>query len=140
MKILICNGFISKVHLIQVDIFDNKMKFVQLQGLDQMLTAKNEILKVRLSFYLYNNHNTIYLHQLYISLKTSSIEFGQRLATSDKFLLHVNNELPTDWIAIGYNNFFDSPRFITQECDKYSLLSTWSRFYRSHFHSSRDKK
>ncbi|PWA75493.1 neutral/alkaline non-lysosomal ceramidase [Artemisia annua] len=31
----LCNKFISEVHPIQADIFDSKMKFVQLQGHDQ---------------------------------------------------------------------------------------------------------
>lgn len=37
--------FISEIHLIEADILDSKMKFVQLQGRDQMLTTQNEMLK-----------------------------------------------------------------------------------------------
>ena len=70
-KTNICNRFISEVHPIQ-EIFESKMKFVELQGLDQMPTTQNEMLKVMLSFYLYNNHNNIHVHQLYISLFMSS--------------------------------------------------------------------
>ncbi|GJR14355.1 kinesin-like protein KIN-12C [Tanacetum coccineum] len=97
--------FISEIHSIEADILDSKMKFVQLQGRDQMLTAQNEMLKADKTNL---QRRTAELDDMVKKLletqppsqqvnqisKASSSEFGKRLATSDKLLLRVNNELP----------------------------------------------
>ncbi|PWA46552.1 kinesin motor domain-containing protein [Artemisia annua] len=97
--------FLSEIHSIEADILDSKMKFVQLQGRDQMLTAQNEMLKTdktnlqRRAAELDEMVKKLLetqppSQQVNHKSKASSSEFGKRLATSDKLLLRVNNELP----------------------------------------------